>query len=119
LKVRLLADENVPGALVEVLRARGHDVWWAHTQARGSSDEVPLALAQTQARVVLTMDKDFGVLAFRERLPASRGVVLLRLGHLRLRRLVAIVLEALDRGAAQHGKFTVVEEERVRVVPLP
>jgi predicted nuclease of predicted toxin-antitoxin system len=116
---RLLADENVPGGLVEVLRAHGHNVWWARTEARGSADEVLLALAQAQARVVLTMDKDFGVLAFRERLPASHGVVLLRLGHLRLRRLVPIVLEALDRGAAQHGKFTVVEEERLRMVPLP
>ena len=104
---------------MKALRGCWHDVCWARTQARGSSDEVLLALAQAQARVVLTMDKDFGVLAFRERLPASHGVVLLRLGHLRLGRLLPIVLEALDRGAAQHGKFTVVEEERVRMVPLP
>jgi len=65
------------------------------------------------------MDKDFGVLAFRRRLPAGHGVVLLRVGHLRLSRLVPIVVEALDRGAAQPGKFTVVEKERVRIVPLP
>lgn len=116
---RLLADENLPGRLVEVLQERGHDVWWARTEARGSADEDLLALAQAQARVVLTMDKDFGVLAFRRRLPAGHGVVLLRLGHLRLRRLVPIVVEALNRGAAQHGKFTVVEEEQVRMVPLP
>jgi len=116
---RLLADENVPGRLVEVLRASGHDVWGARTEARGSTDEDLLGLAQDQARAVLTMDKDFGVLAFRRRLPAGHGVVLLRLGHLRLRRLVSIVLEALDRGVAQPGKFTVVEEERVRMVPLP
>jgi hypothetical protein len=32
---------------------------------------------------------------------------------------LAIVLDALNRGAAQHGKFTLVEEERVRMVPLP
>lgn len=116
---RLLADENVPGHLVEVLRAHGHDVWWARTEARGSADEDLLALAQAQGRVLLTQDKDFGVLAFRRRLPAGHGVVLLRLGHLRLRQLVPIVVDALNRGAARPGKFTVVEEERVRMVPLP
>lgn len=94
-------------------------MWWARTEARGSGDEDLLALAQAQARVVLTMDKDFGVLAFRRRLPAGHGIVLLRLGHLRLGRLMPIVLEALERGAAQSGRFTVVEEDRVRMVPLP
>lgn len=57
---RLLADENVPGRLVESLRGRGHDVRWARTDARGSPDQDLLALAQAEARVVLTMDKDFG-----------------------------------------------------------
>ena len=116
---RLLADENVPGRLVEALRRRGHDVRWARTDARGSADEDLLALAQAEARVVLTMDTDFGTLAFRQRLPARHGVVLLRLGHLRSRRLVPIVLDAIKRGVAQPGKFAVVEEGRVRLIPLP
>lgn len=116
---RVLADENLPGGLVEALRAHGHDVLWVRTDAPGSLDEDLLALAQVQARAVMTMDKDFGVLAYRHKLPARHGMVPLRLGHLRLDRLVAVVIAALQTGAAQPGRFTVVEESRVRVIPLP
>ena len=35
---RLLADENVPGAVVAALRHDGHDVAWIHEDAPGSPD---------------------------------------------------------------------------------
>ena len=77
--MRLLADENIPGDAIAALRAAGHDVVWVRTDGPGSTDRDILARAQREDRIVLTFDKDFGELAWRARLPAACGVVLLRL----------------------------------------
>ena len=58
--LRLLANENIPRLLIEQLRQRGHDVSWIREQNRGISDPLVLANAMKEARVLLTMDKDFG-----------------------------------------------------------
>ena len=76
---RLLADENVPGAVVAALRQQGHDVAWIHEDAPGSPDSEVLERAQRESRVVVTFDKDFSELAFRRGLAASVGVVLFRI----------------------------------------
>jgi hypothetical protein len=68
----LLADENVPGAVVAALRQQGHDVAWIHEDAPGRPDPEVLERAQQEHRVVVTFDKDFGELAFRRGLAATR-----------------------------------------------
>lgn len=57
--MRLLADENFPKPIVEALRADGHDVLWARTDLAGTSDVALLDLAESKARIVPTLDKDF------------------------------------------------------------
>jgi hypothetical protein len=57
--MRLLADENFPKPIVEALRAEGHDVLWARTDLAGISDVALLDLAESEARIVMTLDKDF------------------------------------------------------------
>ena len=76
--MRFLADEDVPGPVVRRLRELGHDLLWAKETCHGTEDRVVLSLAQTDARVMVTCDTDFGELAFRSGLPAACGVVLLR-----------------------------------------
>jgi predicted nuclease of predicted toxin-antitoxin system len=65
--MRLLADENVPRPLVDALRADGHDVLWARTECAGWRDGVLLELAESEARIVLTLDKDFWQIAVQRR----------------------------------------------------
>jgi predicted nuclease of predicted toxin-antitoxin system len=77
--MRLPANENVPGPVVRALRELGHDVLWAKEDLRGEPDHVLLSRAQTEKRVTVTCDTDFGELAFHSGLPASSGVVLLRI----------------------------------------
>jgi predicted nuclease of predicted toxin-antitoxin system len=77
--MRLLADENFPKPIVEVLRAEGHDVLWARTDLAGTSDVVLLDLAESEARIVLTLDKDFWQIAVQRRSPLEQsGIVLFR-----------------------------------------
>jgi predicted nuclease of predicted toxin-antitoxin system len=76
----LLADENFPKPLVEELRADGHDVLWARTDCIGWKDPALLDLAESQGRVVITLDKDFWQIALQRRTPLERsGVVLFKI----------------------------------------
>src|SRR5271165_3545449 len=70
--MRFLADENFPGDAVTALRTAGHDVLWIRTDAPGITDQDVLSRSLRDARVLLTFDKDFGELAWRSSLPASR-----------------------------------------------
>lgn len=77
--MRLLADENFPKPIVEALRARGHSVVWARTDLPATSDVELLDLAEFEAHIVLTLDKDFWQIAVQRRNPLVRsGVVLFR-----------------------------------------
>jgi predicted nuclease of predicted toxin-antitoxin system len=57
--MRLLADENFPKPMVEVLRADGNDLIWARTDCCGWKDASLLEFAESEGRIVLTLDKDF------------------------------------------------------------
>ena len=72
--MRLLANENFPGAAVTALEAAGHDVVWVRTAAPGTTDRDVLAWAAREERVLLTFDKDFGELARGSALPRTCGL---------------------------------------------
>ena len=116
---RLLADENIAASLVRALREDGIDVSYVAELASGITDDEVLDLAKSEARLLLTEDKDFGELVFRmKRRPP--GVLLLR---------IPLSQRSQTRGRLQtvlrlHGgklaeRFTVVEPERVRFRLLP
>ena len=117
--MRLLADENIAGVAVEALRARGHDVLWVRTEAPGSSDADVLKLAEQADRIVLTFDKDFGELALRGKTSRPSGVVLFRMRPLPPHRLAQMIARVLESRTDWVGHFSVVEEERIRMVQLP
>ena len=117
--MRFLANENVPGPVVSVLRERGHDVVWIKESMAGADDPVVMALAQTDGRVVVTNDTDFGELAFRSGLPANCGVVLIRIDWTEPEADNEVVVAALTSRDDWSGVFAVVERDRVRIRPLP
>jgi predicted nuclease of predicted toxin-antitoxin system len=74
----LVADEGVDKSIVDALRASGHTVKYFAEVGAGSSDKDVLAAANEAQSLLLTCDKDFGELVYRQRLTSS-GVVLIRL----------------------------------------
>jgi len=116
--MRILADENCPRNLVEALDEIGHDIVWIRTDSPGVKDPAILARAQRENRIIITFDKDFGELAFRHKLPAESGIIFCRLHGLSPAKLVETVLAALANQDSWAGLFTVIAEDRVRVVPL-
>jgi predicted nuclease of predicted toxin-antitoxin system len=117
--MRLLANENIPREVVEALRKHGHDVTWVRTDCPGTSDREVLSLAQSENRILLTFDKDFGELAFRTGLSASSGVVLFRVPPKSPGFVAHIAVVALQTSLDWAGHFSVVEERWIRMTPLP
>jgi predicted nuclease of predicted toxin-antitoxin system len=117
--VRLLANENFPRDAVDVLRANGHDVAWVRTDAPGSSDDAVLARAQQEQRLLITFDKDFGELVFAKGQAASQGVVLFRIGMPSPSIVATKVASVLDSRGDWAGHFSVVDDTRIRMIPLP
>ena len=117
--MKLLANENVASLVVDALRADGHDLVWIKEVGPGSTDDVVLALALAENRVLLTFDKDFGKLAFRLGRLATPGVILLRPRLRSPEYLVRFAQAVIAQGHIWEGHFTVAEEGRVRIVPLP
>lgn len=116
--MRLLANENVPGPLVEALSVAGCDVAWIRLVSPGATDVAVLALAAAEHRILLTFDKDFGELARSAHLPLECGVILLRLPMPRpseFQRLAGLIRS----GTNWSGQFSVVEPGRIRTRPLP
>ncbi len=112
--MRFLADECCPKAIVERLRADGHDVRYAAETDRSAADADLLAIAFAERRIVITEDFDFGELLIRDRRP-STGAVILFLPKLkpeeRAERL-AIALSASNFDF--EGAISVVEARRIR-----
>lgn len=100
------------------LRDRGHDVIWIHTDSPGSSDSQVLARAQSQDPILITFDKDFGELAFRLRLPASSGIELFRISAPSSFHVARVAVATLESRTDWAGHFAVVEDDRIRMVPL-
>ncbi len=117
--MRIVANENVSATVIEQLRAGGHDVLSVKESMRGQVDEAVLARAQTEQRLVVTHDKDFGELAFRSGLPASCGVILLRLAGSSRDSDNRRAIEALESRTDWAGHFSVVTDDRIRMRPLP
>ena len=116
--MRLLADQNFPSQAVDKLRNLGHDVAWIQEDSPGLPDEEVLDHAARESRLLLTLDKDFGALAFQSGLPAECGILLFRV--LPVPAQVAELAERVIQAEADlQGNFTVVEAARVRQRPLP
>lgn len=117
--MRILADENVPGDTGDALRRQGHDVAWIREEAPGESDAKVLERAGAQERIIITFDKDFGELTFRSGLPASIGVILIRVQAPDPATLTRIVVSAIESRTDWTEHFSVLEPDRVRMTPLP
>jgi len=77
--MRILADENFPKSAVDMLRDTGNDVLWARTDCPGWKDSALLELAEAEARIIVSLDKDFWQVAIQRRGPLRQsGVVLFR-----------------------------------------
>ena len=118
-RVRFLANENVSATVITSLRQIGHDVLSVKESMRSAADDVILARAQSDLRIAVTHDKDFGELAFHTGLPAECGVILIRLAGPDRDADNRRAIEAIESRTDWAGHFSVVTDDRIRMRPLP
>jgi predicted nuclease of predicted toxin-antitoxin system len=94
--VKIVADENVDKEIVDRLRADGHEVAFIAEDNPGTDDQTVLNRSVKIDGVLLTADKDFGDLVFRQRLSHS-GVLLIRLAGVTPDMKAALVAATFDR----------------------
>ena len=114
--MNLLADEGVDGPIVERLRQDGHVVLYVAEMEPGISDQEILQRANTQMAILVTADKDFGEMIFRQGQLNAGGVVLLRLAGLSAEKKADIVSSVFhDRETALLQAFSVISPGQVRI----
>ena len=113
--MKLLADENIEGEIVAALRAAGFEVADVKKISPGIEDDAGLTMANDSDSVLLTNDKDFGELVYRDRLTSS-GIILLRFEDLSMEDRIERLTEVLNEHADDlSGSFTVVSNRGVRI----
>ncbi|MDQ3651186.1 MAG: DUF5615 family PIN-like protein [Acidobacteriota bacterium] len=114
--MNLLADESVDRPIVERLQQDGYEVLYVAEMEPSITDDVVLERANERMALLVTVDKDFGELVFREGQLAAGGVVLLRLAGLSAERKAEIVSDAFRERAAEFpDHFSVIAPGRIRV----
>jgi predicted nuclease of predicted toxin-antitoxin system len=113
--MNLLADESVDRQIVQGLRQDGHEVLYIAEMAPSISDEAVLERANALQAVLVTSDKDFGDLVYRQgRIHA--GVMLIRLAGVSSESKAKLVSAAVrDRAAELVDGFSVVTPTMVRI----
>ena len=113
--MKFLLDESADFPLSGTLTDLGHDVKVvAHDYPQSLEDAEVLAIAQREGRVLITNDRDFGELVFRQQLPHS-GIILFRMGSESVQTKAAWLEYVLTHYDEQLREFIVITERGVRV----
>ncbi|MEW5768414.1 MAG: DUF5615 family PIN-like protein [bacterium] len=113
--MNLVADESVDKPIVDRLRDEGYDVWYITEMSPSLTDESVLHCANVRQALLLTADKDFGEMVYRQGL-IHGGVVLLRLTG-----LTAITkADIMSKMFAEHASelleaFSVITPNMIRI----
>jgi predicted nuclease of predicted toxin-antitoxin system len=118
--IRILADENVPAASIARLRSEGLDVASAAESGPGADDATVLDQARAEKRILLTFDRDFGELIYRQGHPPPPALVYFRFSPATAEE-PAVVFQGIvaRREIVLEGRLTVVTREQIRQRPLP
>ncbi len=109
-----LVDECTGSKVAQWLRDENHQVFSVFDEARGMTDDEVLAKAFSENWILITNDKDFGEMVFRER-REHHGVVFLRLDDERAANKIEVLRRLLENYSEKlPEEFVVATETKVR-----
>jgi len=116
--VRILVDRCVGRRTAEWLRDHGHDVLEARLLGPDPGDRALLEIAESDERVLVTIDTDFGELIYLHDVPHA-GLV--RLPDVPAEQRIAIMSEVVERhGRTLEGRAIVtIRGGRIRISQPP
>lgn len=116
--MRFIIDRCAGSRLADWLRDNGHDVLDTRSLVRDPGDRTLLELAESENRIVITIDKDFGELIYLHGVPHAG---LIRLPDVRMSQRIEIVeqLVARYRQELEERAILTIRGGRVRVSRYP
>ena len=112
---KFLIDESVEYRIVKFLRESRFDILAITEKFPSTPDVDVLSIAYKEKRVLITNDKDFGELVFKDK-KGSHGVILIRMPFNTTEEKIIKLDQVLKAKATRIIKaFTVVTESKVRI----
>ena len=112
---RFIVDECTGPAVAKWLTEQGHDVVSVFDECSGISDMAILERAYIENRIIITNDKDFSDLIFRDK-RKHNGVIYMRLVNERTPHKISCLKNILDQHSDKINKhFIVATETSIRI----
>ena len=113
--MKFFIDESVEKPIVDWLRDQKYDVIYVAESSPAITDEEVIKIANNESRILITNDKDFGELNFRQG-RISQGILLIRAVNEESSNKLRIVKEVLEKAKNKlEGNFMVINEVGIRI----
>lgn len=114
-----LADENIPFYVVKQLRKEVCKIISVVEEFQGSSDEKIMELSSRNKWVLITFDKDFGELIYKQKCEKPFGIILLRVTPKSPTHILQVLKWLLlHTSISFENNFLVVNDNKVRTIKL-
>ena len=114
--MRFLVDECVGTSVAEYLKSNKHTAFSVFEEFRGASDDELLQKCYSENYILITSDKDFGELIFKNQ-KKHKGIILLRCNPNTFKQKITILSKLLlNYSEKLENNFVVVSNENVRVI---
>jgi len=115
--LKFLADENIPYSVVKRLQKEGFDILSVYDVKRGIPDQEVARISSEEDRILITFDKDFGMILFVENLKMP-GLILLRFPPKSADYIYSKLKTTLSIGVDFRDKIVSVHEDKIRVAKI-
>jgi predicted nuclease of predicted toxin-antitoxin system len=113
--MKFLANENFPLASLKKLQAEGLDIVSVSLDFPSVSDEYVMEFAIKQNRTILTFDRDYGTLIYRQGYRPKAGVIYFRIKDFLPEDPAILLIKLLDVPHFNFvGLFTVIDDNKIR-----
>ena len=114
--MKFMIDECVGPSVALWLKAQGFDTVSVYDGLQGIDDDTVLNKAWTENRILITSDKDFGDLVFRQQ-KNFHGIILLRLTDESFENKIKVIQAILETHSEEiEGSFVSATEKMIRIV---
>ncbi len=119
MSIPLLANENFHAPAIRKLRAAGIDVVAVAEAMPSASDKEVMTYARQEQRWIITFDRDYGDLIFREGLLPPPAILFFRQEPYPPDRPADLVLAMLSEPQQADGCMVVISEQNIRRKRFP
>ncbi len=114
--LKFIVDECTGPDVAKWVTSKGYETISIFNSFQGSKDIDILTMANKNGYIIITNDKDFGEMVFKENLNHN-GIVLLRLTNERSWNKIEVLEKLFSTNILElHGNFTVVTDKTIRII---